>query len=225
MRLARGTALPMTVARLLLVPGTAGREEWREKVVGNSSSSLWNSDRDFHSIGRFGNGEPQERAALGFLSHQLVNAVTHGRGIVELERHDVSSMGAQPVSIQLRDPRHALLIVVAAQRARDGRFVLLRHADPLACFTLRRPCPKCSCMDAGYLAARHLSDVRAKVRELKALERSLVLTHPGPIERLEPAAGSTPAAAREPFRQLPVGSPMLNPSFASCSCKYLKRWY
>jgi MerR family transcriptional regulator, copper efflux regulator len=34
--------------------------------------------------------------------------------------------------------------------------------------------PKSSCMDARDLAARHLDDVRAKMRELKALERSLV---------------------------------------------------
>jgi DNA-binding transcriptional MerR regulator len=34
--------------------------------------------------------------------------------------------------------------------------------------------PKSSCMDARDLAAKHLSDVRAKMRELKALERSLV---------------------------------------------------
>jgi hypothetical protein len=31
-----------------------------------------------------------------------------------------------------------------------------------------------SCMDARDLAAKHLDDVRAKMRELKALERSLV---------------------------------------------------
>jgi DNA-binding transcriptional MerR regulator len=34
--------------------------------------------------------------------------------------------------------------------------------------------PKSSCMDARDLAARHLDDVRAKMRELKALERNLV---------------------------------------------------
>ena len=34
--------------------------------------------------------------------------------------------------------------------------------------------PKSSCMDARDLAAKHLDDVRAKMRELKALERSLV---------------------------------------------------
>lgn len=34
--------------------------------------------------------------------------------------------------------------------------------------------PKSSCMDARDLAARHLDDVRTKMRELKALERSLV---------------------------------------------------
>ena len=33
--------------------------------------------------------------------------------------------------------------------------------------------PKSSCMDARDLAAKHLDDVRAKMRELKALERSL----------------------------------------------------
>ena len=34
--------------------------------------------------------------------------------------------------------------------------------------------PKSSCMDARDLAAKHLEDVRSKMRELKALERSLV---------------------------------------------------
>jgi hypothetical protein len=34
--------------------------------------------------------------------------------------------------------------------------------------------PKSSCMDARDLAAKHLDDVRAKMRELKALERSVV---------------------------------------------------
>ena len=34
--------------------------------------------------------------------------------------------------------------------------------------------PKSSCMDARDLAAEHLTAVRAKMRELKALERSLV---------------------------------------------------
>jgi DNA-binding transcriptional MerR regulator len=34
--------------------------------------------------------------------------------------------------------------------------------------------PKSSCMDARDLAAKHLDDVRAKMRELKALERNLV---------------------------------------------------
>lgn len=34
--------------------------------------------------------------------------------------------------------------------------------------------PKSSCMDARDLAAKHLDDVRAKMRELKARERSLV---------------------------------------------------
>ena len=34
--------------------------------------------------------------------------------------------------------------------------------------------PKSSCLDARDLAAKHLDDVRAKMRELKALERSLV---------------------------------------------------
>lgn len=33
--------------------------------------------------------------------------------------------------------------------------------------------PKSSCMDARNLAAQHLDEVRAKMRELKALERSL----------------------------------------------------
>ncbi len=34
--------------------------------------------------------------------------------------------------------------------------------------------PKSSCMDARDMAAEHLTAVRAKMRELKALERSLV---------------------------------------------------
>ncbi len=34
--------------------------------------------------------------------------------------------------------------------------------------------PESSCMDARDLAAKHLDDVRAKMREIKALERSLV---------------------------------------------------
>lgn len=34
--------------------------------------------------------------------------------------------------------------------------------------------PKSSCMDARDLAAEHLTEVRAKMRELKALERSLI---------------------------------------------------
>jgi hypothetical protein len=54
--------------------GTAGRQERREEVVDNSTGSLWNGDRHTHLIGRFVNGEPQERTARGFLSHQLVNA-------------------------------------------------------------------------------------------------------------------------------------------------------
>lgn len=34
--------------------------------------------------------------------------------------------------------------------------------------------PECSCMDARDMAAEHLTAVRAKLRELKAVERSLV---------------------------------------------------
>jgi hypothetical protein len=127
---------------LLLAFGTAGRQERREEIVGDLTGSLWNGDRHAHVISRLINREPQKRAALGFLCHQLVNTLTHGRGIVELERQDASPMGAQPISVQLRDPRQALAIVVSAQRACDGRVISTRHADPQPASFLRRSCVK-----------------------------------------------------------------------------------
>lgn len=69
---------------MLLIFGTAGGQERSEEVVGDFAGSLWNGDRHSHLIGRFVNGKPKERAALGFLPNQLVNSVTYRRGIVEL---------------------------------------------------------------------------------------------------------------------------------------------